>query len=285
MGILRSFSFVVLEFTEEWVKLAFFKSKGKLPRVSIGKKNIEKQKDEQVEKAVKDLFAEFRISRRLPVFVIIPRRLVTIRNLKLPSVSRDELSEMARLQAAKQLPYPPNELISDYRVIKKTPDGYSHLALAIAHRNVIERYLTILDNARVSPEQITVSSEALIEWFMATKAASKKSPGPTAIIDIDSSFAEVAITEGGGLQLSRSFSYHAPNNWKEKLQDEIKKTFFAYEKDTSRSISSAIVTGIEESGLWLNQALLKDFKIKDSEYVHPLRITSADYKQGLSRHM
>jgi Tfp pilus assembly PilM family ATPase len=274
---------VILEFTQDRIKLLEIAKKAKQLKISnLSKKTTAGLSDEAISSAVSGLLDETGIRRKGPIVVSLPRHLFTVRNLRLPSLDDSELKDMVALQAVKQLPSPASELIWDFRVIEKRPDGYSDILLVLGHRHVIERYLNILKALKLEAEKVVLSSEALLAWYLAASGLiAKEAQGHAiqAVVDIDTSHIDIIILREGVLEFSRSF--HFKNDLKEAAE-EIKKTFDSYNKDTSRTISSIAITGIEEMAGGLKGFLSGMDDIRRIEFIHPLRVTSMDYRATLS---
>jgi Tfp pilus assembly PilM family ATPase len=69
----------------------------------------------------------------------IPRHLVTVRFVKLPSTDEAEIKLMAGSEALKHVPYADEEIVSCHRVIEKTADGYSNVMIAVAQADTVRK--------------------------------------------------------------------------------------------------------------------------------------------------
>ncbi len=182
------------------------------------------------------------------VIACIPRSLVTIRYLNLPSVSKREIARMVQFQAEKQLPYSKEELVTAFKVIGSNKDGYSRVMLVLVHRDVINKQLELLRDLKLNPEYIELSSQAAASAFI------KKHPGknqPVAFIDIDMFSVDIQVIFNGELVWTRNVSL-PENRTQESLLEEITKSLNSYNKDLSRGQSSSgrnkEITGIFVSG-------------------------------------
>ncbi|MCM8781671.1 MAG: hypothetical protein NC828_01235, partial [Candidatus Omnitrophica bacterium] len=194
-----------------------------------------------------------------------------------------ELQNMVGLQAGKQLPYPASDLIWDFKVIDKRPDGYSDIFFTIVHRNVIDRFMNILANCKLSADRIILSSEALFGWYLAVSDSQTQglSLTRTAVVDIDASYMDVLIIDGLRLEFSRTFPFKdAP----EEMAQELGRTFFSYEKDSSKKISSVTLTGIEERAVKLKPFIESMYKDGKVDFIHPLKIIAMDYRETLAEY-
>lgn len=276
---------LILEFTQDRVKLLVAVKKGQgFSLTKMSKRPINGLSDDEISGALEALLNESGVKKTSPLIISIPRHLFTVRSLRLPAVDEAELKDMAALQAGKQLPYPADELIWDFIIIEKRPDGYSDIALILGHRNVLDKYINILKKAGLEPDKAVISSEALYGWYFAAsgfkEAEELKGQQTRAIADIDTSHIDIIIVRDGILDFSRSFLI------KDDLQEmveEIRKTFYSYEKENSKTIDSVILTGIEQRASSLKPLLAGvETTNKPAEFVHPLRAASSDYREGLS---
>ncbi len=73
--------------------------------------------------------------------LIIPRHLVSLRFIELPSLDLFELRSMAEFHALKELPYAKEELIISSRNIGSYKKGFSYIMLVIAKRQDIQKMM------------------------------------------------------------------------------------------------------------------------------------------------
>jgi len=274
---------IILEFTLDRIKLLRMLKRGqRLTLKSLSKKAVGGFSDDDTAAAITDLLNTEGAKRGEPLEICVPRHLFTVRNLRLPSVNDAELRDMAGLQAGKQLPYPADEMIWDFKIIEKRADGYSDVSLILGHRNVTDRFIGILKIANLETDRIILSSEALSAWYLA--ASGFKDDEETgrrirAVINIDTSHVDIIIVRGSIMEFSRSFPF---KDEPEEMTEEIRKTFHSYQKDNSRQIASVAITGLEVKAMMLKGLLEKMEDAKPVEFIHPFKTASADYGEALS---
>src|SRR5437870_1155840 len=124
-----------LELSGEWLKLAQVEVGAKGKRLlRLIARPVAPQ--EELSQTLVDLF-KTGMSSADSIVISIPRNLVTVRNLQLPTADPHELKEMIDLQAAKQTPYAKEEIIADFQVVrrrdrKSTRLNSSHVAISYA---------------------------------------------------------------------------------------------------------------------------------------------------------
>jgi len=235
----------------------------KIPRTTEDEATKTSQ-DKQISDILKELIKENNIDTRYCI-TFIPRYAATVRFLKLPSTEESEIEGMINIQAARQLPFPKEEIITDFRMIASDEKGFSDLLLVMVHQDVVTRHLEILKNADLIPEAVRISSETLWHWFMQVGKKQKLSLRNETIVllNIDSLSCEIGIFEAASLVMSRSISVgpHRPlENWQRDLKEEVLRTLTAYEKqhDTDTSTTKIFLTG---ANAFLNS--LKDVFLKE----------------------
>jgi len=158
------------------------------------------------------------------------RAQATCRYLKIPSKIPLEVEQIASLQAPRYLPYQANELITAYQPILVDKDGYTHINLFIAHREVIEDYTKIFKKLNVKNYSILLSSVGLLNLYYTLNPQINSS---AILIDIDTDQTQIAIVNKDNFFFSREFkvSRNFPE-WENIIAQEINKTRNAYLKET-----------------------------------------------------
>ena len=96
--------------------------------------------------------------------------MVTARYVELPSCELDEIKKMVSWQAMKQLPSHPDDIISDFRIIHQDKEkNNSYIMMVIASAFKVKQLIEILSKAKLTPTQITLSSEGLLNWYLSLK--------------------------------------------------------------------------------------------------------------------
>lgn len=163
---------------------------------------------------------------RIPVIGCLPRQMMTIRMLELPSTDLEEIADMVDLQIGKQTPYSRDEIAFDYRVVGSARDGYTRVMLTIVQRSTIRERYYMLEEAGVDVERMSVSAEGMLNWC----AASFPRRSASAVLDVDSSHSDLAVMVNGVLVFTKNISIGAeqllaePAKWQDKLGMEVRRS-------------------------------------------------------------
>jgi len=137
------------------------------------------------------------------VTICLPRQLVTLRMLQIPSTDPDEISKIVHLQAGRQTPYSSDEVVSAYRLVGTNAEGYSKVMLAIARRRLVMERLEAIARAGGTVDGVAVASEGVAN-LLARQCTPKPGEPPTAIVNLDTTAAELLILAPDGIVFSKS---------------------------------------------------------------------------------
>ncbi|MBI4365963.1 MAG: pilus assembly protein PilM [Deltaproteobacteria bacterium] len=142
---------------------------------------------------------------RQPVTTYLPRKLVTMRFLEIPSTDEDEIAEMMRLQGIKQTPYSPEEVAMAHAVVGSRHEGMSDVVLAFCQRKFVEERVELLGRSGLSVERVAVSTEGVINWYLRNAPATDSTAADDliALIDQDLSFSDVVFCRDGRFVYSK----------------------------------------------------------------------------------
>lgn len=181
--------------TENFIKL------GSEPLTQV---NISSLSRGQIVEKLKALFKDKRIMGEH--FVLgIPRTRVAVKYLTLPAHDEREIAKITEYELNNLFPYKSDELIYDYSVINKLPDGYSQVMLVVAPKEAILEQTHTLSLAGLTPESINLSTVSLFNQF-----TSRKRPADDCLlINLDDSFLEILLINNGRLSFSRGITLKA----------------------------------------------------------------------------
>ncbi|MFC1667203.1 PilN domain-containing protein [Candidatus Omnitrophota bacterium] len=155
--------------------------------------------------------------------LIVPRRMVFVRLMDIPSIDAAEIEKMIYFQAIKDIPYPKEEMIISYRNIGSYKDGFSSVMLAIANRHMIQEMMRRDELADIKVQGIRLETELLYLFLLKEEAL--RQDKTSLVMHIGSEYSEVMIIDKTRPVFTRGFK----NN--EKFLEEIDRSVLSYEKD------------------------------------------------------
>lgn len=184
---------LLLEVSADWIKLIEVTGSRQggvtLSRVHLEPVDPETVVADSLAAALKNGFSQ------LPVLSCIPRQLVNVRLLELPSVAPAEIADMVELQIGRQTPYSLDEILSGYKVLGAIRQGtYTRVMLVIAQRSVIRERYYAAEGAGLSIERMTVSSEGILNWFL-YRTRTEPPENCIALLDVDSFFTHMIVVQ------------------------------------------------------------------------------------------
>src|SRR5438093_13268362 len=146
------------------------------------------RKLQTLEEAVLLLCADDEFVLGLPVSSVMAQR------FRLPSVDPAEFPDMIRLQIEKSLPFPADEVTSDFELIEQSENESVVSAIAISNDRLAELASPLLDRGYI-PRQVTV--------YAAQRARTYAPKGNALLIYPEGEMLVYAMTENGKLSLAR----------------------------------------------------------------------------------
>ncbi len=131
----------------------------------------------------------------LPIDAVLAQR------FRLPTVDPAEFREMVRIQVEKTLPYPPEEMTSDFEIIEQTETESIISAVAVHNQKLTELATPLLSRGHI-PRQVTV--------YAAQRAASHAADGRALFIYPEGEKLVSAISENGKISLTRTMQAREP---------------------------------------------------------------------------
>jgi type IV pilus assembly protein PilM len=157
--------------------------------------------EDALSEALRELFAKSGMAKRVRVGVANQR--TVLRTLELPPVTdHKELAAAVNFQAQDQVPMPLNNAVMDFHPlgIVDTPAGpRQRVVLVAAQRDMIERLLTAVRRAGLSPEGVDLSAFALIRSLYRPDS---EQAGRVLYLNVDG-LTNLAIAEGTVCRFTR----------------------------------------------------------------------------------
>lgn len=244
----RKFS-VMIEIGREWLKV--FEGDRGVRGVAVSRLHLERiaDSDPGLTQALASAAADMKFARD-DVVVCIPRELVTVRILKLPSTDPAEIADMVDLQVGKQTPYSRDEIAWDYKILGAGKEGYARVMLVIAQRAVIRQRVSVVEEAGFDVGQVAISSEGVLGWFLGSGLAAHDGRA-VALAEIDASYTDLMLCVGGAVVFSRSIRTGATQliddyvTWIDRFAGEIRQ---------SLDICRTEMPGVEVDRLYISGA-------------------------------
>ena len=183
---------VLLEVSSDWIKL--LEVVGDRSGIRITKAYLEHVDAEMVvSESLRTAFKQHKFSN-VPLLCSIPRQLVNVRLLELPSVDAAEIADMVALQVSRQTPYSMQEILSGFKLIGHTRQGtYTRVLLAIVQRTAVRTRYYAVEDAGLTVGQMGVSSEGVMSWLL-HHTHSEPPEKVFLSLDVDSYFTHMLVT-------------------------------------------------------------------------------------------
>jgi Tfp pilus assembly PilM family ATPase/Tfp pilus assembly protein PilN len=244
-----------IEITDTHVKLLEAREQRDAPLISLCIiQDIERSSDDSILHALSTMIKRGKGRGPRECVLIIPRRSVILKQVSLPSHDKDELSRMLDLQIASLVPYSREDIIFDFYELDKDAAGYTKILLVAVHKNIVTRYVSILNNAGFEPTKIIVSSFGVLEWVSYEGMQKEEQPAPIAFIHLDYKHSEICFCYNKNLMFSRHINLGVIDLEKNfnGFIEQIGLTFGAYRKshmgaDVSRVIILSDMPSVGES--------------------------------------
>lgn len=223
---------VLLEVSSDWIKLMEV-SGGRagvtLLRVHLEPVDHETVISERLQKALTG--GNF---SRLPLTTCIPRQLVNVRLLELPSVEPTEIRDMVELQIGRQTPYALHEILSGFKPMGAIRQGtYTRVMLAIVQRSLVRERFYAIEAAGYSVRQMSISSEGVLNWFL-YHTRDDAQERVSVLLDVDSFFTHMIVIQ------HRKVIYTKSILWGAKMLSEGLDVFVQRVKEAFHSCAESL---------------------------------------------
>jgi len=231
-----------------------------------------------VAETISDIFRGLKLDRG-SVITYIPRHLVTVRILELPSTDPKEIKDMVDLQISKQTPYSKEEIVASHKILGSSREKYTKVMLVIAARNIINERVSALQVAGIGVEKVGLSSEGVCNWFSLAYMPRIRLQDNEALIliDIDSNYSDFMVIRKGQITFTRNIfigANHfsgASEEWQAKFVEELKRSKERYQNEEKDArISKIFLSGASRSIEGLGSRLSAELDIP-VENTHPAR--------------
>ena len=245
---------IVVEIGNDWLKIAEYSpspSGGEITKIGLQKLAWIR---DNMSVALSKTFKDMNLNRQ-SVVLCIPRHLITVRVLDLPSIDPKEINDMVNLQVGKQTPYSKEEVISTHKIMYSIREGYTKVVLAIAHRSIVNERVETLRNAGINVEKVSISSEGVYNWFSLSYLPEIRLNDieTVALLDIDSNYSDFIAIVNKKLVFTKNIFIGAnhlleKSEWKDKLVEELKRCLERYHtEERNTKIAKMYLSGAARS--------------------------------------
>ena len=255
-------SLVALEIGDKYLKLAAAKSPAQGSTLEFFVRPVQGLKDEEITKVLKDILDKSGW-KQVSLVINLPRNLVTMRNLHLPSSDPKEISQMIDLHVGRIVPYKKEEILFDHASLRTDSLGYTAQMLAIVHKDVLKKYQRIAQAAGLEIESVFLSSYGVWQWTLNRFKNEIKQDDLYLLLDIDSLYTDFIVFNKENILFSRTLAFEIrsviANSELNKFIGEIKQSLLIFHKNESinRKPSAIFVSGVFDAGI--NDAVKREF--------------------------
>ena len=237
---------LVVEIGQDWVKIVQAEPSRRGLTVSRLYLETFKEAGPEISRSIAAALKQQRFSR-VPAIGCLPRQMVNIRILELPSTDAEEIADMVDLQAAKQTPYTKDEIVADYRILGASRQGYARVMLAIIQRTVLRERYYLLEEAGLDVGSMSVSTEGVLNWYLHAAARAGWGNDSVALVDVDSFYTDFIVIVEGQLVFTRSIMIGANHlvedyaSWRDKFAREVRRSIEMFQAETPSSGPARLV--------------------------------------------
>ena len=193
-----------------------------------------------------------------PLVLSLPRNQVTVRTLHLPAQDKNEISQMLSLHIGRIVPYKKEEIIFDYLTCGTDDLNYTKLMLAILHRDILKRYLKILEATGLTVDRVFLSSFGIWQRILAANKEDISARGDLYLaLDVDSAYSDFIVFDREHLFFSRSIAANFKDGFQDsevtKILGEVRQSLVLFRNEESNKVSLKIFI----SGSSLSERLVK----------------------------
>lgn len=260
----RSNEVICLSLADEHIKIAHVKGSGPGAKLAhIATRSVAGLTDVEIIAALEKLLKSLP-GKSARCVAVVPPRMVTTKNIEIPSSDEGEIQSIVNLQASRHTPLSREEIQIGYINLGSKKSHYSQVLLTIANRLQLKDQVKIFEKAGIKISQFVFAPEAIGELY----GRSRQQGGgaePMGIIDIDSRTTHFVILGNGRVMANRSIPVGREDfdrdeaGAQSKLIDELTKTVDAYlGEDIGDSPSKYLITSEEN----YTRELLKSIQTK-----------------------
>jgi hypothetical protein len=181
---------------------------------------------------------------------------------------------MIDLNVARMVPYRKDEVVTSYQLLGVDEIGYAKVMLAIVHRDLVKRHVTLLESAGLSIERILLSSHGVWQWTVSRHRSELASGELFLLLDVDATMVDCLVCSRDHLLFSRSIAITPDQLAQEagltKLIGEVSQSLEIFQsEENNRRPVKAFLSGASASIEQLEQAVNQVLKLPTTKVDDP----------------
>ncbi len=133
------------------------------------------------------------------VSVSLPESKCFIRIINIPQVTETQADQAVRFESESYIPIPIDQVYLDWQSTGRVVDGKMEVLIAAAPKEVVDKYLSVIEKAGLLPVSLEVESQSMTRALF--DAASQEN---VLVVDIGTDHTNLVMIEQGTLQFSSS---------------------------------------------------------------------------------
>jgi len=225
--------------------------------------------DDQIIKKIASFLAKTKFKPKSTT-ICIPRNMLTVKTLQLPTRDSKESEQMIDLHLGRLVPYKKEDILFGHRFLGVSATGYATEMLAIVRRATVRRQCNIVEGAGLAVDRIALSSHAAWQWTLSNFRSEMNEKDLYMLLDVDYSFVDLIIFNLGQVLFSRTINIEAGEGGlgapdMAKLVNEIKQSLIIFYNEALHKKPSAIFLAGSSSAASLREKIETEFGLPVKE--------------------
>ena len=223
--------------------------------LEFGAYPISNFQDGEISKIISSFLQKTKFKARSAA-ICIPRNMLTVKTLQLPTRDSKESEQMIELHLGRLVPYKKEEIIFGHQFLGTNATGYGTEMLAIVRRDTVRRQCNIVEAAGLSVDKMYLSSHGAWQWVMDNFHTEMEEKDLYLLLDVDYSFVDLVIFSSKALLFSRTIAIDPAKEGLNtydlaKLINEIKQSLIIFYNEAMHKkpagifiAGSSVITGL-----------------------------------------
>ena len=161
--------------------------------------------------AIRMMWKQAGLNSKATIFSVAGTGSLVVRVIEVPKMTDGELADNMRVDADRYIPFPPSEVVMDYKALRDLPSdpdaANMEVLLAAAQREIIDLHVSVIQKAKLMPRAIDVEPLALARTMQLDLRAQNPIidyDDVTAVLNIGQTGTEISILRGDIVVFTRS---------------------------------------------------------------------------------